>query len=87
MDTNTSKMILEEEIENLEVPQNVKERLLQKLKEMYLEMDEKMREVSHKQEVKATQNFEKYNKMREQNISLKSACFALAAALNQEYEL
>ena len=65
----------------------MKERLLQKLKEMYSEMDKKMCEVSHKQEVKETQNFEKYNKMREQSISLKNACFALAAALEQEYEL
>ena len=81
------EMTLQEEIENLEVSQNVKERMLQKLKEMYSEMDRKLWEVSHKQEERATQDFEKYNRTREQNISLKSACFALAAALKQEYEL
>lgn len=81
------EMTLQEEIENLEVSQNVKERMLQKLKEMYSEMDRKLWEVSHKQEERATQDFEKYNRTREQNISLKSACFALSAALKQEYEL
>lgn len=35
------EMTLQGEIENLEVPQNVKERLLQKLKEMYSEMNKK----------------------------------------------
>ena len=81
------EMTLQEEIENLEVPQNVKERLLQKLKEEYSKMDEKLCIASNKQEERAAQDFEKNNRMREQNISLKSACFAMAAALKQEYDL
>lgn len=81
------EMTLKEEIENLKVPQNVKERLLQKLKEEYSKMDEKLWIASNKQEERAAQDYEKFNRMREQNISLKSACFALAAALKQEYEL
>ena len=75
------EMTLQEEIENLEVPQNVKERILQKLKEFYSEMDYRLCEANRKREDKATEDYEKYNRMREQNISLKSACFALAAAL------
>lgn len=77
------EMTLQEEIENLEVSKDVKDRLLQKLKEMSSKMDKKLCEVSHKQE----ENFEKYNRIREQNISLKSACFALAAALNEKYDI
>ncbi len=78
---------MQEEIKSLEVPDYVKERLLQKLKKEYSKMDEKLWIASNKQEERAAQDYEKFNRMREQNISLKNACFALAAALKQEYEL
>lgn len=77
------EMTLQEEIENLEVPQNVKERLLQKLKEEHYRMEKAVEE----RETRTADVYEKLDRMREQNISLKSACFALAAALKQEYEL
>ena len=77
------EMTLQEEIENLEVPQNVKERLLQKLKEQ----DYRMEKAVEKRETRTADVYEKLDRMREQNIFLKSACFALAAALKQEYEL
>lgn len=77
------EMTLQEEIENLEVPQNVKERLLQKLKEN----DYRIEKAVEEREVRIADMHEKYDRMREQNISLKSACFALAAALNEKYDI
>lgn len=77
------EMTLQEEIQNLDVPPHVKERLLQKLKEQ----DYRMEKAVEERETRTADVYEKLDRMREQNISLKSACFALAAALKQEYEL
>ena len=74
---------LREEIENLEVPEHIKKRILCKLNQMCEEMDAKLWEANHEREMRSS----KYDRMREQNISLKSACFDLAAALKQQYEL
>ena len=84
MENAVRETTLREDIENLEMPEYMRKRMLFKLERMYEEMDEKLWEVTHKQEAKTTYE---YNKMREQNISLKNACFDLAAALKQQYEL
>ena len=78
---------LREEIEDLGVPQSLKDRLLRKLDEMQAGFDRQLCEATWKREKMATEDHEKYNRIREQNISLKNACFALAAAVKQEYEL
>ena len=77
---------LQEEIEGLEVPEHVRKRMLSKLKRMCEEMEameSKLWEANHEREMRVA----KYDRMREQIISLKSACFDLAAALKQQYEL
>ena len=83
MGTKTRELTLEEEIKLLDISEEAEGRLLLKLSNIRSEFDESLFEM----EKKATSEREKYDKMREQNISLKSACFALAAALKQEYEL
>ena len=67
---------LQEEIEGLEVSQNVKARLLQKLKEECY----KIQKLKEEKEVIAEEMYD----IRKQNISLKKACVALAVALKRE---
>ena len=79
------KMTLQEEIENLNIEQEVKDRLLRKLEEMKAQFDRILWEETHeKPEIKSAMEADKQNKMREQIDSLKTACLALANAVNQE---
>lgn len=79
------EMTLQEEIENLDIPQNVKDRILRKLEEMKAQFDRILWEETHeKTEIKAAMEAEKENKMKEQIEFLKTACLALANAVNQE---
>lgn len=86
-DCPTREMTLEEEIDSLEIPKNEKERLIKKLynehSEKECEFEERMRKLNYK----LMDANHKCDKLREQNVSLKSACFDLAAALKQQYEL
>ena len=81
------QMTLQEEIENLDITQDVKDHLFRKLDEMKERFDKDLECATKKYEIKTACDHEKYEKLREQNISLKNACFALSAALNQQYEL
>lgn len=81
------QMTLQEEIENLDIEQDVKERLLRKLDEMKARFDKDLECATKKSEIKTACDHEKYEKLREQNISLKNACFALSSAINQQYGL
>ena len=81
------QMTLCEEIENLDIEQEVKDRLLRKLEEMKARFDKNLECATRRSEMKTACDHEKHEKLREQNMSLRNACFALSAALNQQYEL
>ena len=86
-DCEKREKTLDEEIVRLSIPVEIKDMLANKLcderSKKECEFEERMERLNH--ELMAISN--KFDKLREQNISLKSACFDLAAALKQQYEL
>lgn len=79
----TREATLEEEIAKLDISENDKQRIFKKLENERAMYEEKVMNRIHDLEIER----EKCTGIREQNISLKNACFALAAALNGKYEL
>lgn len=81
------EITLGEMIDRLGIPKNEKEELYKKLcderSENGREFEEKMTLLNRK----LMEANHKCDELREQNISLKSACFDLAAALKQQYEV
>ena len=82
MDCGSREMTVKEEIELLNIPQEVKDRILNKLIREFSEKIEKERAYNERLEIDMVKI--DIDRIIEQNLALKNACFALSDALKQE---
>lgn len=75
---------IEQEIGDLEISQEDKDRILKKLKSMNCNFSKRLAQKENECCEKITKDREKLDRMTEQNLALKNACFALSDALKQE---
>lgn len=78
------EMTVKEEIEHLDIPQEIKDRILQKLKEVDYNFSKRLAQKENEHCERIAKDKEKLDRMTEQNLALKNACFALSDALKQE---
>ena len=78
---------LDEEIDSLLIPTDMKDMLANKLCDERSKREREFKEKMEKLNYELSVINNKFDEIREQNISLKSACFSLAAALKQQYDL
>ena len=78
------EMSVKEEIEHLDIPQEIKDRILQKLKEVDCNFSKRLAQKENEYCERIAKDREKLDRMNKQNLALKNACFALSDALKQE---
>ena len=78
------EMSVREEIEHLDIPQETKDRILKKLKEVDCNFSKRIAQKENEYCEKIAKEIERFNGINKQNLALKNACFALSDALKQE---